>query len=113
MFFIDKTAVPFDRWRYVAYGRIVLYYIPEKTDTCQTRLTVGGGRVNYLLYCGTPTVGVTTVNILLNSIVSTLNAKFMTIDVKYLYLNTPMSQSKYMRLKLSDLPESVVQHYNL
>ena len=55
----------------------------------------------------------TTVKILLNSIVSTLNAKFMTIYVKDFYLNTPMDWSKYMRLKLSNLPNSVVQHYNL
>ena len=55
----------------------------------------------------------TTVNLLLNIIVLTLNAKFMTIDIKDFYLNTPMARSKYMHLKLSDLPEIVVQHYNL
>ena len=37
----------------------------------------------------------------------------MTIDVKDLYLNTPMAQSEYMCLEQSDLPESVVQQYNL
>ena len=55
----------------------------------------------------------TTVKLLLNSIVSTLNEKFMTIDIKYFYLNTPMAQIKYMRLKLSNLPKSMVQHYNM
>ena len=53
------------------------------------------------------------VKLLLNSIVSTLNAKFMTIGIKYFYLNTPMARSEYMRLKLSNLPKRVVQHYNL
>ena len=51
--------------------------------------------------------------LLLNIIVSTLNAKFTTIDIEYFYLDTLMAQSKYMRFKLSDLPESVVQHYYL
>ena len=37
----------------------------------------------------------------------------MTIDVKYFYLNTVMERIEYMRLKLSDLPESAVQQYNL
>ena len=37
----------------------------------------------------------------------------MTIDVKDFYLNTPIAQSEYLRLKLKDLPESVVQNYNL
>ena len=49
----------------------------------------------------------------LNSIVGTLNAKFMTIDIKDFYLNTPMARREYMHLKLSNLPESVVQQYNL
>ena len=55
----------------------------------------------------------TTAKILLNSIVSIPNAKFRTIDVKYFYLNTQMKRSKYMRIKLIDLPKIVVQHYNL
>ena len=110
MFFIKKTAFPNDRWRDVTYGQIVVDYRPDKTDPYRNRLTVGRGRVNYPGYCGTSAVELTTVKILLNSIVSTLNATFMTIDIKDFYLNTPMDRSKYMRLKLIDLPESVVQH---
>ena len=37
----------------------------------------------------------------------------MTIDIIFFYLNTPMAQIKYMCLKLSNLPKSGVQHYNL
>ena len=37
----------------------------------------------------------------------------MTIDIKDFYLNNPMARSEYMRLKLSDLPESLAKHYNL
>ena len=55
----------------------------------------------------------TTAKILLNSTVLTLKAKSMTIDVNYFYLNTPMARREYMRLKLSNLPESVVRHYNI
>ena len=52
------------------------------------------------------------VKILLNSIISTLNAKFVKIYVLKT-LNTPMSTSEYMRLKLSNLPKSLTQNYNL
>ena len=65
--------------------------------------------MNYPRDYGTPTVDWTTMKLLLNSIVSTPNEKIMTIDVKKLSLNTPMAGIKYMRLKLSDLPKSVVQ----
>ena len=44
---------------------------------------------------------------LLNSIFSTLNAKFLKIDIKCFHLNTPMAQSECMRLKLSDLPDII------
>ena len=67
---------------------------PENTDPYQIRITVVGDRVNYPGDCGTPAVDFTTVNFLLNSIVSTLNAKFMTIDVKDFYLNTLIACSK-------------------
>jgi len=113
IFFIPKRDVPLERWRDVTYGRVVVNYRPEKADPYRTRLTVGGDRINYPGDCGTPTVDLLTVKLLLNSVISTAGAKFMTIDIKDFYLNTPMSRYEYMRLKLSDLPDDIVQHYNL
>ena len=113
MFFIQKKVVPADRWRDVTYGRVVVDYRTENTNPYQTRLTVGGDRVNYSRDFSKPTVDLTTVKIILNIIVSTLNAKFTTIDVKDFYLSIPMDQSDYMRLKLRDPPESLVQNYNI
>ena len=82
MFFIEKTAIRSNSWRDVTYGEIVLDYRPDKTNPYRTILKLGQGRVNYPGDCGTPTVYLTTVKLLLNSIVSTLNAKLMTIDIK-------------------------------
>ena len=48
-----------------------------------------------------------------NSIVLKLNRQVMRIDIKDFYLNTPMARSEYMRLKLRNLPGSVVKQYNL
>jgi len=92
---------------------VVVNYRPKKDDPYRTRLTVGGDRVNYPRDCGTPTVDLLTVKLLLNSVVSTLNAKCMMIDIKDYYLNTPMSRYEYMRLKLNDLPADFVKHYDL
>jgi hypothetical protein len=63
--------------------------------------------------CGTPTANLPTVKIMLNSIISTPNAKFMTIDLKDVYLNTPMSQYKYFRMKLELFPQDVIDEYGL
>ena len=95
------------------YGRVVVNFRPEKEDPYCTRLNVGVDRVNYPYDCGTPTVDLATVKYLLNSIISTSLAKFMTINIKDFYLCTLMTRFEYMRLKLSDFPDNVVRHYKL
>ena len=37
----------------------------------------------------------------------------MSIDISNFYLNTPMIQYEYMKLKLSNLPEEIIQEYKL
>ena len=113
IFFIHKNEVPEDRWRDVTYGRIVTAHRPEKTDPHRVRLTVGGDRINYTGDCGTPTAGMLTTKIHLNSIISTKGARCMTIDIKDFYLNTPMPRHEFMRLKMSDIPDDVIAFYNL
>eukprot|EP00804_Cyclotella_cryptica_P025740 CCRYP_002932-RA/>CCRYP_002932-RA protein AED:0.32 eAED:0.32 QI:0/0/0/1/0.25/0/5/0/519 len=111
--FIQRSHVPQDRWKDVTYGRIVANFRPEKEDPYRIRLTVGGNRINYPGDCGTPTADMITVKILLNSVISTLSAKFMTIDIKDFYLNTPMARPEYMRLKLADIPAAIIDLYKL
>eukprot|EP00804_Cyclotella_cryptica_P017159 CCRYP_003365-RA/>CCRYP_003365-RA protein AED:0.35 eAED:0.35 QI:0/0/0/1/1/1/2/0/332 len=54
-----------------------------------------------------------TTKVLLNSVISMKGARFMTIDIKDFYLNTPMARPEYMRLKLSDIPDHVIALYKL
>jgi hypothetical protein len=53
------------------------------------------------------------VKLMLNSIISTPNAKFMIIDLKEFYLNTSMSQYEYFRMKLELFPQDVINEYGL
>ena len=76
-------------------------------------MTVGGDRINYPGYVGTPTAYLLTVKLLVNSVVSTAGAEFMTLDVKNFYLNTPSARYEYLRLKLINLPEDVIEQYGL
>ena len=55
-----------------------------------TRLTIGGKKINNLGDCGTPTTDLLTIKLLLSSISSMTKAKFMTMDIKIFYLNTPL-----------------------
>ena len=72
-----------------------------------TRL--GGNLIIYPSDCITPTVDLLTVNIFINSVISTPDAKFMTINIKDFYLNTPMKRFEYMKLKLNNLPKDFIK----
>jgi hypothetical protein len=90
--FIKKHQVPQDRAKDVTYGLITTLIRPKKIDEPnRTRLVAEADRVHYPGDAGTPTADLITVKLLLNSIISTPNAKFMTMDIKDFYLNTPMA----------------------
>ena len=88
-------------------------YKPEKEDPYRFLICVGGDRIHCPWDCVKPTVDMITVKLLLHIILLTPNAKFMLIDIKDLYLNTPMPCYKYTRIKLSDLPDDMIRQYNL
>eukprot|EP00804_Cyclotella_cryptica_P015468 CCRYP_008055-RA/>CCRYP_008055-RA protein AED:0.34 eAED:0.35 QI:0/0/0/0.75/0/0/4/0/483 len=109
--FIAHNEIPPQRRRHPR--TIAANYRPEKDDPYRIRLTVGGNRITYPGDCGTPTADMLTTKILLNSVISTKGARFMTIDIKDFYLNTPMVRPEYMRLKLSDIPDHIIKLYKL
>jgi hypothetical protein len=112
--FIHKHQVPRERAKDVTYGLITTLIRPEKIDEPnRTRLVAGGDRVHFPGDAGTPTADLLTVKLLINSIISTDGAKFMTMDIKDFYLNTPMARYEYMRLRIADMPDDVIEHYNL
>eukprot|EP00804_Cyclotella_cryptica_P021360 CCRYP_001593-RA/>CCRYP_001593-RA protein AED:0.47 eAED:0.47 QI:0/-1/0/1/-1/1/1/0/149 len=110
--FIAHNEIPPQRRKDATYGRSLPTTDP-KDDPYRIRLTVGGNRITYPGDCGTPTADMLTTKILLNSVISTKGARFMTIDIKDFYLNTPMVRPEYMRLKLSDIPTTSLNSTNL
>ena len=55
----------------------------------------------------------TTAKCLVNSILSTTNAKGMCADIKDFYLNTEMTRFEYMKVKEEVIPEEIKAQYNL
>ena len=68
-------------------------------------MTFAGQNIDSGMDNGTPTADLLTVKLLLNSVISTEGARFMGIDIKNFYLNTPMDRSEYLRLKLDNFPK--------
>ena len=105
-FFITKDQVPNNKT--ATYARIVAEDRPHKAITKRIRLTVGGNRIEYLGPVSTKTSDLTTVKCLLNSVISTPNAKFCTSDIKDFYLNTPMTEYEYMRIRVQDIQPDIM-----
>ena len=97
----------------ITYGRIVVEYKPNKLEKHRTRLTAGGDRITYNYPKNTPTKEFTTIKLLLNSVISTPNARLITSDISNFYLNTKLTSPEYMQIPLHIIPESIVEHYQL
>jgi hypothetical protein len=93
----------------VIYGSFVVDIKDHKEEKERTRLTIGGDQIEYPGDKSTRTAGLATAKILINSIISTLGAKFLVMDIKKFYLNTPLGRFEYMVINLSSLPQETVE----
>ena len=101
---LHLADIPVQKCKDITYGRIVVDIRPEKAETYRTRLMAGGDRIDYTGLVSTPMAELPLIKILLNSTISTVNAKFMTIDISNFYLGTPMPQKQYMVLSKKVVP---------
>ncbi len=49
---------------------------------------------------------------LFNSVISTKGARFMTMDISNFYLMTPLHHPEFIHVKLSNIPDEVIEEYN-
>ena len=93
VFFMDHNMIaniPKDRT--TTYARIVVDYRPQKEDPNKVRITAGGNLISYPGELTTRTADLITSKILWNSVLSTQHAKYMCLDIKNMYLATPMER---------------------
>ena len=112
--FLDRDKVkqiPKDRT--VTYARIVVDYRPQKTDPNRVRVTAGGNLIQYPFELTTRTADLLTSKVLWNSTISTKDARYMCIDIKNMYLATPMDRYEYMRMPMNLIAEDIKLQYSL
>ena len=102
-FFINVKDLPKDRK--ATYLRIVVADRPEKDNPRRVRFTVGGDKIDYPFAVSTKAADHVTVKTLINSVLSTPNAEFMTGDLKDFYLGTPLERYKYLRIPINVIPK--------
>jgi hypothetical protein len=70
--------------------------------------------VDYPFDVSTKTANLTTATLLFNSVLSTPDAKFLTINLKDFYLGIPMSRYEYMCIPNWTMrPDDIIAQYNL
>jgi hypothetical protein len=110
-FFVDLASIPKDRK--INYGKLVCDFKPNNTEKHRVRLTVGGDRLDCNGETATSTADITTFKILINSTVSTKDAKMMMMDINTYYLGTPLPTYEYMRLPILILSLDISEKYQL
>jgi hypothetical protein len=111
IWFIRRSNIP--KGQHVTYGSFVVDIKDHKEEKERTRLTVGGDQIEYPGDKSTRTAGLTTAKILINSVISTQDAKFLVIDINNFYLNTSLGRFEYMAINLASLPQEKIEKYDL
>jgi hypothetical protein len=105
--FIRGSDIP--KVRKVIYGSFVVDIKHHKEEKERTRLTVGGDQTEYPGDKSTRTAGLTTAKNLINTVISTLGARFLVIDINNFYLNSPLGQLEYIVINLAWLPQEAIE----
>ena len=80
IFFIDPSEIP--AHKKVTYGRLVVYIRPLKDEKYGVCITVGCDKLDFCGDASSVAASLATVKLLLNSVVTTKDAKFTTADIK-------------------------------
>jgi Reverse transcriptase (RNA-dependent DNA polymerase) len=99
--------------RQATYPRFVCSERPQKAERHWTRMTVGDNKIDYPGDKSTCTAELETTKILFNSVISTPDAKFCTMDITNFYLNTPLDRPEYLRIPVTLIPEEIMKEYKL
>ena len=111
IFFKPITKVP--RHKRPTYARFVCSFRPQKPEPYRTHIAVSGNLIDYPGNLSMKVADMTMFKILVNSTISTPGAKWLSLDVKNYYLGTPMDNYEYMIIPINQIPQEIIDHYNL
>ena len=93
--------------------KIVCSVRPEKAEPNRTCFVVRGDQINYPGKVATPTAEMLVKKLLFNSVIFTKDAHSMMMDTSNFYLMTPLTRPEFIRIKLSDIPDEIIDEHKL
>ncbi len=101
---IKYHDIPLDRRIDVTYTKVVCEIRPQKEDPNRTRITIGGNRICNPGDTGTSTGSLELVKLQINSVLSTIDARFACFNISNFYLGMPLDQQDNPVLVKSSFP---------
>ena len=81
---------------------------PEKEDLNRVQITASGDRLNYYGETSTEIASIETAKILITSVLSAKNEKFMSIDISNLYIQKDLKYFQYIRFHISRISQEII-----
>jgi hypothetical protein len=85
----------------ITYADPVVDHRPQKEDPNKIRITAGGNLIDCDGELSVPTANIDTAKLHWNSMVSTVSAKYMCIDIKSFYLSAALEYYEYMKIPIT------------
>ena len=86
---IKFSDIPQDHRHEICHSTVVCEVKPHKEDPNRTRITVAGSQISYPRDVGTPAGSLVLVKLIINSVLSRRNARFVSFDLKKLLSTNP------------------------
>ena len=86
---------------------------PLKEEKYCVRITVGGDKLDFCGDASSVAASLATFKLLLNSVVSTKDAKFTTADILKKNYASFLPDPEYMKMKLKIFPQEIIDQYQL
>ena len=90
IFFIPKIKVLSER--NITYANPLCDYRPLKDDPYRIRITIGGNKLPYPSYSGSPAATLLEAEIIFNSVISTPGSQFIYANTKDYFICLPMER---------------------
>ena len=92
----------------MTYTKVVCEVLPHKADPHLTLITIRAKRIWYPRDVGTPTGALELIKLIINNALSWQHGRFIILDIKNFYFETPMERAKYVRINLSNTPQEFI-----
>ncbi len=97
----------------ITYANPVVDHRPQKEDPNRIQITDEGNLIQCKSELSVCIADINTEKLHWNSVVSTDDARYMSLDIKSFYLTAALEYYEYMRIPLSHFPAWTIEQYNL